>query len=72
MDKWMRFPIRIIQDEDGMFVAECPAIPGCISQGKSKSEASMNIRDAIRECLRVRAEIGLPLTVPLPKEEKRA
>ena len=36
------------QDEDKMFVAECPALPGCISQGKTRNEALVNIRDAIK------------------------
>ncbi|MEA1951372.1 MAG: type II toxin-antitoxin system HicB family antitoxin [Planctomycetota bacterium] len=46
-----------------MFIADCPSIPGCISQGKTESEAENNIRQAIRECLEVRAEKGMPLTV---------
>lgn len=46
-----------------MFIAEYPSIPGCISQGKTEEEAEKNIRDAIRECLEVRAEPGMPLTV---------
>ncbi len=59
----MKFIITLSQDEDGVFVAECPSIPGCISQGKTESEAESNIRQAMRECLEVRAEKGMPLTV---------
>ncbi|MBC8488343.1 MAG: type II toxin-antitoxin system HicB family antitoxin [Bacteroidetes bacterium] len=59
----MKFDIIIFQDEDGVFIAECPAIPGCVSQGATEEEAKVNIKDAIRECLIVRAEKGLPLTV---------
>lgn len=59
----MKLLITIYQDEDGVFIAECPSIPGCVSQGKSEMEAEMNIRNAIKECLEVRAEKGLPLTV---------
>ena len=59
----MKFIITIEKDEDGMFVAECPAIPGCVSQGKTEQEAMRNIKDAIKECLEVRAERGMPLTV---------
>lgn len=59
----MKFVITLYQDEDGVFVAECPAIPGCVSQGKTEEDAEANIREAIRECLEVRAERGLPLTV---------
>jgi predicted RNase H-like HicB family nuclease len=59
----MKFIVTVYQDEDGMFIAECPAIPGCISQGKTAQEAERNVQDAIRECLEVRAEKGMPLTV---------
>ena len=43
----MRFRIVIEQDEDGIFVARCPALPGCISQGKTRAEARQNIEDAM-------------------------
>ena len=46
-----------------MYVAECPDIPGCVSQGKTENEAEKNIQGAIKECLEVRREKGLPLTV---------
>ncbi|MFM5993167.1 MAG: type II toxin-antitoxin system HicB family antitoxin [Sphaerospermopsis kisseleviana] len=59
----MKFIITIFQDEDGMFIAECPSIPGCISQGITETEAQENIQEAIRECLEVRLEKGIPLTV---------
>jgi predicted RNase H-like HicB family nuclease len=41
-----------------MYIAECPAIPGCVSQGRTEDEAQANVADAIRECLAVRAEKG--------------
>ncbi|MBI4243054.1 MAG: type II toxin-antitoxin system HicB family antitoxin [Planctomycetes bacterium] len=59
----MRFNIILFQDEDGMFIAECPVIPGCVSQGQTEEKALDNIKDAIRECIEVRKEQGLPLTV---------
>lgn len=59
----MKFLITIYQDEDGIYIAECPSIPGCVSQGETEQEAERNIQDAIRECLEVRAEKGMPLTV---------
>jgi predicted RNase H-like HicB family nuclease len=59
----MKFLITIFQDEDGIFIAECPSIPGCISQGKTEEDAEKNIREAIKDCLEVRAEKGMPLTV---------
>ena len=43
----MRFRILIQQDEDGVYVAECTSLPGCISQGKTREEALANIKDAI-------------------------
>ena len=59
----MKFSVQIYQDEDGVFVADCPSIPGCVSQGHTQAEAESNIADAIRECLAARAELGMPLTV---------
>ncbi len=59
----MKFTITITRDEDGIYIAECPAIPGCVSQGKTEAEAQANIEDAIKQCLEVRAEMGMPLTV---------
>lgn len=58
--------VSIYQDEDGMYIAECPSIPGCVSQGRTEAEAEVNIADAIRECLAVRAKFGMPLRVATP------
>jgi predicted RNase H-like HicB family nuclease len=63
MEALMRFAVTIDRDEAGVWVIECPAIPGCVSQGKTKDEAMKNIEDAIKLCLAVRAERGLPLVV---------
>jgi predicted RNase H-like HicB family nuclease len=43
----MKYRVLIEQDEDGMFVAEVPVLPGCISQGNTRKEALNNIREAI-------------------------
>ncbi|MBI4952393.1 MAG: type II toxin-antitoxin system HicB family antitoxin [Myxococcales bacterium] len=59
----MKLLVALQRDETGVIVAECPAIPGCVSQGQTEQEALANIRDAIVGCLEVRAEQGLPLTV---------
>jgi len=59
----MKFVITLERDEDGIWVSECPSIPGCVSQGDTRDEAIANVREAIRLCLEVRAEKGLPLTV---------
>ena len=58
----MKFTITITRDEGDMYIAECPSIPGCVSQGKTEQEAERNIQEAIKECLEVRAEQGMPLT----------
>ncbi len=44
----MKYRILIWKDEDGAFVAECPSLPGCISQGKTRAEALDNIKDAAK------------------------
>jgi predicted RNase H-like HicB family nuclease len=59
----MTFQVIINRDEDGMWVAECPSIPGCVSQGDTKEESLTNIDEAVRLCLDVRAERGMPLTI---------
>lgn len=43
----MKYRVLIEQDEDGFFVAEVPALPGCVSQGQTRQEALENIREAI-------------------------
>ncbi len=65
----MTFYVTLNRDEDGVWVVECPAIPGCVSQGNNKEEALVNIEDAIRQCLEVRLEMGLPLTIETSKIE---
>jgi len=59
----MKFQVTVDRDEDGVWITECPAIPGCISQGDTKKQAMDNLREAMRLCLEVRAERGLPLIV---------
>ena len=59
----MKFTVTLDRDEDGAWVAECSAIPGCVSQGTTKAQALENIKDAIKLCLEVRADRGLPLTI---------
>lgn len=68
----MKFNVTIDRDEDGVWIAECPAIPGCVSQGATKEEALENIKVAIGLCLEVRAEQGLPLTIEIRQVEVAA
>lgn len=67
----MKFMVTFDRDEDGVWIAECPSIPGCVSQGKTKPEALKNVKEAIQLCLEVRAERGLPLTVETQQVEVR-
>ncbi len=59
----MKFNVTIERDEDGIWIVECPSIPGCVTQGATREEGLENISEAIRLCLQVRAERGMPLTV---------
>ncbi len=68
----MVFNVTLDRDEDGVWVVECPSIPGCVSQGETKEEALENIKDAIRLCLEVRAEMGYPLTIETRQVEVAA
>ena len=68
----MKFLVSVDRDEDGVWVVERPSITGCVRQGSTKDEALANVRDAIRECLEVRAERGLPLTVETRQVEVTA
>ena len=65
----MKMMVTIDRDEDNVWIVECPAIPGCVSQGDTKEEALANIREAIALCLEVRAEQGLPLSVETQQVE---
>ena len=65
----MKLVITLDRDETGMIVAECPAIPGCVSQGKTEEEATANIREAIAACVEARAANGMPATVAIREIE---
>ncbi len=65
----MKFTATLERDEDGVWIAECPSIPGCVSQGQTRDEALANVKEAIALCLEVRAEQGMPLTVETQQVE---
>jgi predicted RNase H-like HicB family nuclease len=65
----MKLIVTLTRDESGMIVAECPAIPGCVSQGRTEDEAVANICEAIQACLEARAANGMPLTVAIREVE---
>lgn len=64
----MKFRVLIEPDEDGVFVAECPVLPGCVSQGTTRAEAVANIRDAIRGYLLSLDKHNEPVPGPVAEE----
>ena len=64
----MKFRVIIEQDEDGVFVAQCPSLPGCISQGKTREEAQVNIKEAITGYLKSLEKHGEPIPPPITEE----
>ncbi len=64
----MRYRVLIETDEDGMFVAEVPALPGCISQGATRTEALANIKEAIAGYLESLQNHGEPIPPPVSEE----
>ena len=64
----MKYCITIERDEDGIYIAECPSLPGCISQGKTRKEALNNIEDAIKGYLESLKKLKEPIP-PSIKEE---
>jgi predicted RNase H-like HicB family nuclease len=64
----MKYRVVIEPDEDGVFVAECPSLPGCISQGKTRAEALANIKDAMTGYLASLAKHGEPVPPPINEE----
>ena len=64
----MRYRVLIQQDEDGVFVAEVPALPGCISQGPTRSEAMENIREAVLVYLESLEAHGEPIPPSIDEE----
>jgi predicted RNase H-like HicB family nuclease len=64
----MKFRVVIEPDEDGVFVAECPALPGCVSQGATRTEALVNIQEAIQGYLQSLEKHHEPIPGPVTEE----
>ncbi len=64
----MRYRVVIEQDEDGKFVANCPTLPGCWSQGVNREDALRNIADAISGYLESLRKSGDPIPPPITEE----
>jgi predicted RNase H-like HicB family nuclease len=65
----MRFPVILTKGEDGYIVVECPVLPGCVSQGKTREEALVNIREAIELYLETREVYELPAVLEVAEVE---
>ena len=59
-----KYIVTLSPGEDGYIVAECPTLPGCVSQGKTKEEALENIREAIEGILELRRTQNHPIRPP--------
>jgi len=64
----VRFRVIVEVDEDGVFVAECPSLPGCVSQGATRAEAIENIRDAMIGYLESLKKHGDPIPPSIHEE----
>ena len=64
----MKYRVLIEQDEDGVFVAEVPALPGCISQGNTRNAAVENIKEAIAAYLESLEAHDEPVPPPISEE----
>ncbi len=64
----MRYRVVIEPDEDGVFVAECPSLPGCVSEGKTRQEALKNIQEAIEGYIASLKARGEPVPPSISEE----
>jgi predicted RNase H-like HicB family nuclease len=64
----MKYRVYLEPDEDGVFVATCPGLPGCVSQGRTRVEATRNIREAIEGYLISLRKHGDPLPPSILEE----
>jgi predicted RNase H-like HicB family nuclease len=64
----VKYRVYLEQDEEGVFVATCPALPGCVSQGRTRSEAAENIREAIEGYLNSLKKHGEPVPPSILEE----
>jgi antitoxin HicB len=64
----MKFRVQFEQDEDDQFVATCPSLPGCVSQGRTREEARANIADAISSYLANLEKHGEAIPPPITEE----
>jgi predicted RNase H-like HicB family nuclease len=64
----MKFRIVIEQDEEGAFIASCPTLPGCWSQGDTREQAKANIEEAVTAYLESLKKHGDPIPPPINED----
>lgn len=64
-----RFTVVVEQDEDGVYIATCPVLQGCYSQGSTYEEAVDNLKDAIHLHIEARRDIGEPIPIEVAIEK---
>jgi predicted RNase H-like HicB family nuclease len=64
----MKYRVIIEQDEDGMFIAEVPSLPGCITQGTTRDEVIINIREAVQAYIESLKKHNEPVPLPITQE----
>jgi len=65
----MKFLVTLEPDEEGWITAECPSLPGCVSQGRMIDEALANIREAIELSLETRTDLGMTAEIEIAEVE---
>ncbi|HEY6191756.1 MAG TPA: type II toxin-antitoxin system HicB family antitoxin [Bacteroidota bacterium] len=64
----MKYRVIVTQDEDGVFVAEVPSLPGCVSQGPTRGEALRNVQEAIHAYVESLQKHDEPVPPPITEE----
>jgi len=67
--KRYRYTVIIEKDEDGVYIASCPALPGCHTQGDTYEEALENLKDAINLNIAARRDLGEPVPIETAIDE---
>lgn len=67
--KRYRYTVIIEKDEDDVYIASCPALPGCHTQGDTYDEALANLKDAINLNIAARRDLGEPIPIETAIDE---